>query len=189
MNPPARAGMFCHGFSHLQASMINAEHARRAASKALTAAHREQDPMLRPWGKLAVGAPVVVHDVEGSPSYWLVPLVAQQRAIGFVRVDSGGQAIALGVTCRTPERIAECAKAVTGITPDEAIAKVQAAVALGKGEELATPRYVHDGPPGRETWLIETMVGSRPVRWIFVSSGGCYERPAGVRVGEKPGQE
>jgi hypothetical protein len=169
--------------------MIDAGYARRAAADALAAARRDQDPALRPWGRVSVGVPFVVQDVAGSPSYWLVPLVAKQRAIGFVRVDGGGRVIAVGVTCRTPERVAECARHVTGITADEAIAKAQSEVELAAGETLTRPRYVHDGPPGREAWLIETVLGSRPHRWLFASSGGCYERPAGVVLAGSPGRE
>jgi hypothetical protein len=40
--------------------------------------------------------------------------------------------------------------------------------------------FVHDGPPGREAWLVPVAVGGgRITRWIFVSEGGIYERTAG----------
>jgi hypothetical protein len=71
----------------------------------------------------------------------------------------------------------------------EAAAKARAEIGLQEGETLVTPRFVHDGPPGREAWLMETRQLQRPLRWIFVTPGGCTARRAGARIGGDPGVE
>jgi len=50
---------------------------------------------------------------------------------------------------------------------------------LAEGETSTEPVFVHDGPPGREAWLVVTRIGDVPARWFFVTPGGVYERPAG----------
>jgi hypothetical protein len=169
--------------------MIDAEAAIASAEAALADLRQQRDPMLLPWGEVSAGDPVLVHDVGGSPAYWLVPVRAERRAIGFARIDGRGRVAAIGITCRTPDRIAACPRLVTGLSAAEATAKALAEGGLAPGETLGEPRYVHDGPPGREAWLVETRLGGRPSRWIFVSAAGCYSRPAGVRHGEDPGAE
>jgi hypothetical protein len=167
--------------------MIDADAALRAAIATLRGMQREGDPLLRPWGKLSPGTPVLVHDVAGTPSYWLVPFVAGDRAVAFARVDELGRTMAIGSACRTPGDVSTCPRVVTGISEQEAVAKVRAEGRLVPGETIARTRYVHDGPPGREVWLVATTRDGRPNRWLFVSRAGIYERPAGARIGESPG--
>jgi hypothetical protein len=162
--------------------VIDAAAAEAAASAALAALVRQRDAMLLPWGEVGTGAPVRVHTPEGAPSYWLVPLVAAARVIGFARVGATGEVAAIGITCRTPGRIEACPRLVTVLSASEALARVR----LVPGETARTPRYVHDGPPGREAWLIETERGGLPHRWIFVTEGGTYDRPAGMPFGSDP---
>jgi hypothetical protein len=165
--------------------MIAADRAREAAAGALAALAAEGDAMLKPWPALSVGAPVVVGDIAGAPAYWLVPLEAEARVIGAARVDAGGRVMTIGITCRTPDRIEACPAVVTGLTADEAAA----AVVLEPGETASAPRFIHDGPPGREAWLVETLREGRPARWITITPGGAASRPAGTRVGEDTGRE
>ena len=169
--------------------MIDAELARANAVRALQSLRIEHDPILQRWSDLSIGEPAAVCDVAGPPSYWLAPFVKEGRVIGFVRIGADGGTMAVGVTCRTPDNIAACPALVTGISGEEASARVRSEVALVEGEALSTPRFVHDGPPGREAWLVESRVGARPHRWFFVSQAGVYQRPAGVRIGEDAGRE
>lgn len=162
--------------------MIGAAAAVASAAAALAVLVRQRDAMLAPWGDVTTGEPVMVETPEGAPAYWLVPLVAASRAIGFARVDAAGRVAAIGVTCRTPGRVQDCPRLVTGLSAAEALA----AAPLEPGEAASPPRYVHDGPPGREAWLIATRRAGRPHRWIFVTAGGAYARPAGMAHGSDP---
>jgi hypothetical protein len=166
--------------------MIDLEDARAAADTSLRTLTGQGDGILRPWADVKVDEPVLVYDVAGPPSYWLVPLESGGRVIGFARVDLSGETVAIGVFCRTPAEIDRCPDVVTGITADEASRRAAVSGQLTRDETTAPPRFVHDGPPGREAWLVETWRGGHPHRWLFVSRGGVYERPAGSRHGQSP---
>lgn len=167
--------------------MIDATAAREAAAGALASLLAERDPLLASWPEPAVGAPVMVATVTGDPSYWLVPLEAANRAVGAARIDAEANVMTVGLICRTPRRIEDCPRVVTLLTAEEAAA--QARAVLEPGEEASPPRFVHDGPPGREAWLIETRHHRQPARWITVTPGGASARPAGERTGSEPGVE
>lgn len=159
------------------------------ARAALTERLRAGDPLFAPWQDATVGKAVAVHDVAGPQSYWLVPLVVAGWVIGFVRVGLKGCVEAVGVTCRRRERLKQCPVVATGIPAEEALARVHAEGGLAPDEVLTVPRFVHDGPKGREAWLVESTARGVARRWFFVSSGGIYVRPAGVRHGEDPSVE
>jgi hypothetical protein len=144
------------------------------------------DPLFAPWQHGTVGTVVAVYDVGGPQSYWLVPLVLAERVIGFVRIELGGSVEAMGVTCRGPEMLERCPEVVTGITAAEAMERVRAGGSLAPGDSIAPPRFVHDGPRGREAWLVESASEGVPRMWFFVSSAGLYVRSAGVRHSEDP---
>jgi hypothetical protein len=116
-----------------------------------------------------VGAPVLVHSVAGQPSYQLVPLRLAGGARGFVRVGPGGRVQAVG-------RYGGPAP----VTMDPADVATRVASVLRGDEEAGAPRLVHDGPPGREAWLVVVSVGGAPSRWLFVGPGGVHERSPGT---------
>jgi hypothetical protein len=69
--------------------------------------------------------------------------------------------------------------AVSSLGAAEAARRAEAEVRREAGESAAAPELVHDGPPGREAWRVEVSRAGRPWRWIFVTPGGVYQRPAG----------
>lgn len=171
--------------------MIGREAARAAAAAAFAGLRAgdggSSSAGFIPWPEASPGTPVAVEDMEGAASYWLVPLEAQGRTVGAVRVDAAGRVMTIGPTCRPPGRIEGCPKVVTLLDAGEA--ERMARAALEPGEAAAPPRFVHDGPPGREGWLVATRRGGRPARWLLVTPGGVAARPAGVRMGDDPGLE
>ena len=46
----------------------------------------------------------------------------------------------------------------------------------GPGAAIDDPVYVHDGPPGREAWLVRVREADGPPQTLFVGPGGMYER-------------
>ncbi len=167
--------------------MIGAAAARAAAADTLAALLAARDPLFAPWPEPEAGVPVMVEDLAGAPAYWLVPLEAKARAIGAARVDAKGHVMTIGITCRTPERVEACPRVVTLLTAEEAALAAHAV--LEPGEDPSPPRFVHDGPPGREAWLVETRREGRSARWITVTQGGASARRAGERIGDNPGLE
>jgi hypothetical protein len=133
-----------------------------------------QDALFAPWAGASVGEPVLVRTVAGAPSYWLVPVELHSRAIGFVRVTTEGKAVASGAFYREPDRLDDAPRVVTGITAAEA--QEVASAAAGPDAVLDEPVFVHDGPPGREAWLVRTQQPDGQSRSLFVTAAGWYER-------------
>lgn len=150
---------------------LSSEAAADLARRELAAQSTPGDPVTGNWGGAQCGDPVLVHDLRKAPSYWLVPVISQGEVAGAIRVMGNGLVAAV-------ERFRQSAKIVTGL--DAAQAGQRAAERIGSEEVLGEPRFVHDGPPGREAWLVEVLREDRPVRWIFVNASGAYDRPAGT---------
>lgn len=149
---------------------LSSDAAADVARRELTAQSTAGDPVAGNWGGAECGDPVLVHDLRKGPSYWLVPVISQGKVAGAIRVMGNGVVAAI-------ERFRQPTQVVTGL--DAAQARQRAAERIGSNEVLGEPRYIHDGPPGREAWLVEVLKENRPVRWIFLNAGGAYERPAG----------
>lgn len=169
--------------------MIGKGAAGEAARLALRSHLIQGDPLFTPWPQLEVSGPCLVSSVYGKPSYWIVPLVCGRNTVGFVRVMPDGTAAAIGFTCRTPETPEACPVPIFALSPDHVLAKFVAESHLQSDEKQTEPRFVHDGPPGREAWLIETRLDGLPSRWIFVGQAGIYERRAGNVFGAGPEME
>lgn len=159
-------------------AMIKAKQAHAWAQKEIDGLMASQDPLFLPWVDGRVADPILVSDVFGRPSYWLVPFEAGGYAVGFVRVSTAGRVLAAGVFCQDPRRLARCPKLGTGISSNEALQL--ASEKIDSSAEVAeAPIFVHDGPVGREAWLVQVLRAGRAHRWLFVTQAGVYERPAG----------
>jgi len=163
--------------------MIDAVTALKIARKQADGLRHSEDSLFTLWEQAICGAPVLVHDVYGRPSYWLVPVVKESYVVGFVRLTDAGDVMDLGSFCRDPRNIHTCPEHVTGISMENVRQKMNA-VTLEPGEVAGMPLFVHDGPVGRETWRVETVLNGAAHRWFFISSGGIYERPAGSILDE-----
>lgn len=90
--------------------------------------------------------------------------------MGSVRILVGSRAAAVTVPRGTP---------VTALNAEAALRMAEDIIDRAGGEAPGSVSLVHDGPPGREAWRVEVLARGRPARWIFVTPGGHYERPAG----------
>jgi hypothetical protein len=164
--------------------MLSKENIIALASEELHNVSSQKRPPFDIWPEVEVGAPVLVHDVGGTPSYWLVPYRNGDLVIGFCRIRTSGRLFAVGSFCHKHRQMLECPREVTGITTEEALQIINENDLLAANEQNSNPVFVHDGPVGREAWLVVVSKNGHPARWIFVSAAGYYERPAGVRLGE-----
>jgi len=144
-----------------------------------------RDPLFAPWADASVGDPVLVRTLDGGPSYWVVPVEREGRAIGFVRVSLAGRVAAAGVRYRDPRRLEAAPTLITGIDASEAAARAEAAVP--GGDLVGEATYVHDGPPGREAWMVHLRDASGAPRTVFVTPGGTYQRGAAGMPGTEGG--
>lgn len=162
--------------------MINAKRSRELARAEIESFLDEK--RFAPWSKATLGQPVLVRTVHGNPSYWSVPVLIRGRAAGFVRVLGTGEVAALGTFYQNSAEIDACPTTMTGIDQDEARSRSQKLIHPEEGETASDPVFVHDGPPGREAWLIEVLKKGKPYRWIFVTPAFVYERFAGQLLDE-----
>ncbi|MDK3071989.1 hypothetical protein QO034_02595 [Sedimentitalea sp. JM2-8] len=184
------AGLVCLAtLAIAEEAMITEQEALDAAGRALRAERARGEPLFSQWPLLSAAAPKLVQDVTGAPSYWIVGLVSGDRFVGFVRVMPDGGIAAIGVTCDRPQRPETCPTPTFALSRAELENFARASGSLTDDDQASAPRLVHDGPPGRDMWLIETRKDGSPDRWIFVGAGGVYERPAGAVHGADPALE
>jgi hypothetical protein len=150
--------------------------ARRAADGERARA-AERDSQFAPWAGASVGEPVLVSTLSGEPSYWTVPVAREGRVIGFVRVSGTAQVMAAGAFYRDPLHLSGCPAVVTGITAQEAL-RLAATAAEVNEDAVDAPSYVHDGPPGREAWLVRVRTSGQH-KDLLVTAAGAVDRPAG----------
>ena len=164
--------------------MIGAVEARTTATRELHGAPVRIDPEFALFADASLGEPLLVHDVAKQPSYWLVPVVLGGKVVGSIRISATGGVAAIASYCRDPGSLLRCPDVVTRISADEAERRAASRLDVASGEVASPPVYVHDGSPGREAWLVETLALGRPARRIFVTASRIYERP----VDREPGQ-
>jgi len=159
--------------------LISADQALEIASEEIRHFLVREDPMFAPWSDASLGQPVLVKDVFKNPSYWLVPVLIQEQVAGFVRILGTGRVAAIGSFYKDPKQIEVCPAIVTGIDSIEASRRAEERIRPEQGDVASEPVFVHDGPPGREAWLIEILKDGKTSRWIFVTPAFVYERLAG----------
>jgi hypothetical protein len=157
--------------------MIGRREASKAAGRELQGAVVRGDPGFASFAAASLGEPQLVHDLARRPSYWVVPVEHVGRVIGFIRITATGGVAAVGSFCRDPSSLADCPLTITHISARQARQRAAARINAAAGEVAEFPIYVHDGPPGREAWLVETNTPGRPRRRIFVTAAEAYERP------------
>ena len=146
-------------------------HSAEAARVAADRYRRELvgfDPELGDWAAAEPGEPVLVHTLAREPSYWLVPLEGAAGLVGFVRVSGDGEPVAGG---RLGGGSASAPHVVTWITAEQAVERAQAEA--DPEAVIARPLYVHDGPPGREGWLVDVREPDGRCHTLLVTRGGA----------------
>jgi len=140
---------------------------------------QKEDPLFEILGKAIVGTPIMVNNVKKQPSYWLVPLLRLNKIIGFVRVLLNGKVVHIGTFYQHLTNSEYVPTVITGIHASEASKLAAERIQQDYGVRACEPVFVHDGPIGREAWLVEIIKDSKPIRWIFVTKAFIYERDAG----------
>lgn len=166
--------------------MISANEALAAAEQALNHDVGANDPSFLQWPSLSVQGVHRVHDLAGVPSYWVVGLSSGGHIVGFARVMGDGTVAAIGFTCRTPRSPQHCPTPIFAMTERQVQMAIRGGASVPAGQTSTAPLLVHDGPPGREVWWVEKYRDAIPDQWVFVGTGGVYERPAGTFLAQDP---
>jgi len=162
---------------------ITEEEAREIAMDLVTKNQDPDDPVFSKWRGSIAGTPLLVRTLSQNPSYWIVPLTRDELPTGFIRILGNGQVIHMGIVPQDPGSLPE-SRGITGMTREEAERRVGERFSLQPGETLSVPVFVHDGPIGREAWLVVVSSRAAPARWLFVTPSFVYERPAGTTLEE-----
>lgn len=152
-----------------RSDIVDSETALRVAGESLaTHAH---DPDLAALADARLDSPVIVHTTAGEPSYWLVPLRSDDRVVGFARVTADGTVAAIGRYGGSSPLDLD-ADSVLSLAADH----------LTERTVVAGPILVHDGPTGREAWMLLVSSEDGPPHRLFVTPAGVYERTADDRA-------
>ena len=73
----------------------------------------------------------------------------------------------------------DCAAAVTGLGAAQVLAMADDIARQHGGALIGEPCLVHDGPVGREAWLLVVAGPGDERRWVFATAGGTYARKPG----------
>jgi hypothetical protein len=120
--------------------------------------------------------PMLVKDLAGDPSYWLVPIELEDRLVGFLRLGLDGAVLAYGRFGQARElRGFPALSYLSEQTADSEIRE-----AFGDDcEEIGRPQLVHDGPVDRIAWLSRGRSADGTRMLLFWTFGSAYSRPEG----------
>lgn len=122
------------------------------------------------------GAPLMVRNLEHEPSYWLVPLEAEGRLVGFLRLDAEGNLLAHG---RFGQGGSLSDFPLATVMAKEAVWTEMRSVFADRFEDIGPPTLVHDGPIERIAWLSRATGRDGTPTLLFWTFGAAYSRPAG----------
>ena len=120
--------------------------------------------------------PMLVKDIDGNPSYWLVPVASGDRLVGFLRLGLEGDLLAYGrfgqgrQLCDFPP--------LSYLSNENAEREIYKAFG-DSHEEISPPRLVHDGPVDRIAWLSKGRSVDGTKMLLFWTFGTSYSRPEG----------
>ncbi len=165
---------------------LTAQQAATIANQEITQFQKSASSEKEEWQNAEVGTPVLVNTLSGTPSYWLVPVNLENGQIGFIRILGSGVVAAVGqMGQEAVVRKSKNQSVVTGLSMEKAAMLASKHINSSAGEKAAKPVFVHDGPPGREAWMVVVSQNGIPTRWLFLTPGGRYERPAGTTLDQE----
>ena len=125
-------------------------------------------------GSAEVGAPMLARDPGGAPAFWITPLAAGARVPGFARVELNGRVAQIGIFGASAED--PSATLAASFFEGPPVTVMNEIRAKHTPAPLSQPQLSFDGSPSKWAWLVK--VGDPATRFIFVTPGGWYERPA-----------
>jgi hypothetical protein len=162
---------------------ITRKEAKEIAMDVMARNKDPEDPVFSRWSGSIAGRPLLVRTLSQDPSYWIVPLTKGGIPIGFIRILGTGRVVHMGIVHQESDAHREN-REITGMTRREIEQRVARRFTIHRGEILSRPVFVHDGPVGREAWLVIVSSQSVPTRWLFITPSFEYERPAGTAGNE-----
>jgi hypothetical protein len=112
---------------------------------------------------------------DGTPAYWVVPFVLEERMCGFALIDRNGRVVQIATFGGSPTDSASWPEVAFFERPPAAL--VSSARSQYPDLRLEDAALSYDGSPSKWGWRIESGVGDGTL--LFVTPAGWYARPPG----------
>jgi hypothetical protein len=118
--------------------------------------------------------PLLVTDLDDSPSYWLIPIALEDRLLGFLRLGLQGDLLAYGRFGQG--QLVRDFPHLSYLTEGTAYREMQKAFGSSH-EDIGPPHLVHDGSSERIAWLSRGRSPNGVKVLLFWTFGTSYSRP------------
>ena len=176
------------GYIVFQATPVSQEQAKKIAESKFNEVRAQAECVeceeLWKNPKAMVGTPFLVRTVDEKPFYWKVPVVLNEKVIGFIDVKMNGKVPRYG--CRgclySPyydlHNIDNCSSVVTISTVEEAKELAKNITDKYRDAVVSEPIYVYDdtGPCAGEAWMLKIEKDGKIISRAFVSGYYAYEK-------------
>ena len=148
---------------------VSIDEAKRLAARALASGLAE-DPLALERGRLL--DPVRIHDPDGGPAGWMVPVELGGSVLGFIQLMADGQFHRYASFHGPSRRPDDCPSARDWLDP-EAIQQRARAVS-GPDERLGMPILTYDRSPDRLVWAVQTTSPDGTPGIVFVAGTSAW---------------
>ena len=125
-----------------------------------------------------IGSPSMVYTPEGEPAFWIVPLLIENRACGFARVDMSGKVTQIGTFGSGPKDYVSWIDVAFFENPPS---EMLAAIRTQHPElEMSEPILSYDTSPLKWAWRLEMRKEGEIKIIVYVAPHGWYERYPGT---------
>jgi hypothetical protein len=153
---------------------LKSEIIRRVVETARKQSHIVNDEKFSFLKKAKVGSPIMVYTTEGEPTFWLVPLMANNLACGFAQVELSSQVSKIGIFGSTPNDSQSWIKAsFFKEPPSEILTEIQS---VFSEDTISEPVFSFDISPARWAWMLKIKSKNNTTSVIFITPGGWYKR-------------
>ncbi len=143
---------------------------------------QEDDPVFKSWEQSTLGDPILVRTLEEEPSYWIVPVIFQEKVIGFIVIEGDGKIPRYGVFgCGKPDNLSACPSVITFITTEEAIILAKNITAKYPDAKISAPIFVHEEEKSKTAWMLKLEKKGKIISRVFVAGSYVYERVPGEK--------
>ncbi len=148
---------------------------RSVARRAIDEVKARGGAMAVPWTAATLGEPFLVLTLERQPSFWIAPVMLEDRVLGTIEIGLDGGVRGESFFYSSPDAIAQCPRVATRISAAEALELAAPLITNYQDAEISEPTYVHDTERGRLAWMIEIKRGSQLLSRVFATPGYAWE--------------
>lgn len=132
------------------------------------------DTQFLPIKHAEIGSPSLIYTPAGDPAFWIVPLLVENTACGFARVDISGKVAQIGTFGSGPE---DCTSWIDAAFFENPLPEMLSAIRTQHPElEVSEPILSYDASPIKWAWRVEMRKGGEIRSVVFITPHGWYKR-------------